>query len=127
MNSHNLANLEALINIIANSIEIFAIVNGFELILGGLSLLFIAKWSASAKLILFGFVIILCGLAVPGFINWCIAGSIHSPDLGTVQTIGLLLIVILGPLMLLALLVGIGFFPTIVAFKRKKRNRKLIL
>lgn len=116
--SSNLTNLEALLNIIANGLEIFGIAGGFGLFIGGISILFLKKWSVAVKLIVIGVVTSIIGLSAPQTINWIIASMGDA---------GIVVVALFGLVLSLVLMFGVGFLPTIVAFKRQKANRKLIL
>src|SRR5262249_41641895 len=79
---NNLANLEALLNIIANSGEILGIVIGlFHIICGVLAnpmrfaLPGIPIKLTPAGRIVFGLGVVLIGLAIPGCINWLVASA----------------------------------------------------
>jgi len=71
---NNLANLEALLNIMANGLEILSIAwGGPTMILGFMHMA--AGTQNSMKRILFGVMGITGGLATPGCINWLVASA----------------------------------------------------
>ena len=77
---NNLANLEALLNIIANGAEILGIAIGGPLAVFGIPagivmLFFKGKRWLAIPFILTGPLILLTGLAMPGFINWLVASA----------------------------------------------------
>jgi hypothetical protein len=122
-----MSNIEALLNIFANGTEIFGISLGMGLLIGALSILFLKKWSTAAKLAAAGVPVLLFALATPVVINWVVASirdfnfpaHIESPLLWFTTAV--------------CFLVALAFFligwllPTIVAFRRHKRNRVVIL
>lgn len=74
---NNLANLEALLNIIANGGEIVGIALGAINILLGLmskGMKFPFPMGCRAR-VLFGFALLVIGLAIPGSINWLVASA----------------------------------------------------
>jgi hypothetical protein len=71
---NNLANLEALLNIIANGMEILAIAwGGPTMIMGFMHMA--AGTQDSMKRVLFGAAGVTGGLATPGCINWLVASA----------------------------------------------------
>ncbi len=76
---NNLANLEALLNIIANGIEILALACGVPaclLVPVGIVLLFMkGKRIWGWAMILTGPLVVIVALAVPGVINWLVASA----------------------------------------------------
>lgn len=72
---NGLANLEALLNILANGAEIGGIFIGLPMFLRGLVAL---STKAGRLRLLFGLGFITIGLAVPGIINWLVASSRDS-------------------------------------------------
>jgi len=71
---NNLANLEALLNIIANGMEILGIAWGGPTIISGFMCM-AARTSGALKRVLFGAAGTVGGLATPGVINWLVASS----------------------------------------------------
>jgi len=77
---NNLANLEALLNILANGVEILGVAVGGPLCLfgvpAGIILLFFKgkRWFGAILLVL-GPIILGFGLATPGIINWLVASA----------------------------------------------------
>lgn len=76
---NNLANLEALLNIIANGLEILGIVFGAPtclLVPVGLVLVWMnGKRLIGAAMIIVGPTIVILGVATPGIINWLVASA----------------------------------------------------
>lgn len=71
---NNLANLEALLNIIANGMEILGIAwGGPTMIMGFMCMA--AGTTGAMKRVLFGAAGVTGGLATPGVINWLVASS----------------------------------------------------
>lgn len=71
---NNLANIEALLNIIANGLEILGIAWGGPSMMLGFMHLAAGTKDASRK-VLFGGCGVVGGLAVPGTINWLVASA----------------------------------------------------
>jgi len=112
---NNLANLTALVNIMANGCEILGIACGAPNL--------IMSWVPSAcgcpgyslKIAAASVVLIVGGLASPGLINWSVATG--GPGLAIVM--GVICVLIIGGLFLL-----LTFLPTIIAY-REDRPQKL--
>ncbi|MBX9685819.1 MAG: hypothetical protein K2X27_03900, partial [Candidatus Obscuribacterales bacterium] len=74
---NNIANLEALLNIVANGLEILGmIVGGYNFAMGavGKSMVFPFRLSSKSRLV-FGICIAIIGLVVPTSINWLLASA----------------------------------------------------
>ena len=73
---NNLANLEALLNIIANAGEILGITNGAPTFVLGIVLLTMPdrrKWGVPC--IIFSLILLIFGIGLPGLINWLVASA----------------------------------------------------
>ncbi len=120
-------NCEAILNILANGAEIFGKSVGISFLLGALSILFLKKWSIAGKLASAGLISLLLGFITPGFLIWIVA-SIHDANISMDSAEPWLLLGgILGLLLLIVAVLASWFMPTIVAFKRHRENRKLVL
>jgi hypothetical protein len=121
---NNLANIEALLNIIANGLEIMGIANVGNFFAGAV-VLFVKR-----KPLFGGIMLAMCpvsvtfGLATPGLINWLVA-SAHDANWFSSEAGGDVNFLIAAPFVLIAALIifGIGFIPAIVAFRRKSEYR----
>ncbi|MBU6450760.1 MAG: VWA domain-containing protein [Cyanobacteria bacterium REEB67] len=69
---NNLANLEAMLNILANFLEILGIACGGTLIMLGFKSGSEGKLAAT-KIVLFGLLLVASGIACPGVINWLVS------------------------------------------------------
>jgi hypothetical protein len=77
---NNLANLEALLNIIANLLEITFVLAGFVFLCYGFAITKAVSWVFSRiasisplKQVAIGVSLVVIGLAIPGVINWFVA------------------------------------------------------
>jgi hypothetical protein len=77
---NNLANLEALLNIIANLGELGALISGIGLVVHGIMNKAVVKLGEDVELgpggrIAFGAILMVAGLALPGILNWFVASA----------------------------------------------------
>ncbi|HEY9788716.1 MAG TPA: hypothetical protein V6D17_25230 [Candidatus Obscuribacterales bacterium] len=79
---NNLANLEALLNIITNLVEMSCLITGFAAILHGTlhrkvirQIYGLPLDATPGKRILFGIALIVAGLVTPGMVNWFVASA----------------------------------------------------
>lgn len=117
-----------LCNLVALSVSTTGLSICVVFLIGAVTILFLKKWAASAKLAAVGAIAMALSYAVSGALN---AGLIaHSP--GNITNSGpdieahwfvLLLIVILTA----AAFISAYILPSVVAFRRNKRSRKTIL
>ncbi len=114
---------EALINIFEQGTEIFGIATGIGFAIGAISILFLGKFSVAAKLIMIAIPAFIIGIIAPDLIPWSIA-SLRDANIPMIPLCWIIGIV--GTLGVIIFAVITGFLPTIVAFRRNKRNRKLI-
>jgi Ca-activated chloride channel homolog len=70
---NNMANLEAMLNILANFLEILGIACGGTLVVLGFKSGSEGKLAAT-KIVLFGLLLVASGVACPGVINWLLSG-----------------------------------------------------
>lgn len=116
MADHTLSNVEALLNIGANLSEILGIAGGMTGLLWGWMPAAGGLKGYSKRLTLFGLLILVVGLAVPGIINWLVAVNIG--------------VAILAGLVLTLVCVGMGgylyFAPFWLADATKHPNRTWI-
>lgn len=116
---NNLANLEALLNIFANSLEIWGITGSGSFFFGSIVAFVRKHWIVGGLLLFFTPFMLVGGLATPGVINWIIESARDSSNMDTVA-----------PLMALAVAVvwficvfGVGFFPAIYAMIHKHSHK----
>jgi hypothetical protein len=110
--------LETLLNIYCNGSEIFGKSLGLGFLLGAISLLFLKEKTNAIKLAIAGVLYLLWGLSTIPLVQWLAANS-PSIILGAFSVLACLFL-------LCAVLIGY-FLPTLVAFKRSKPNKKLLL
>jgi hypothetical protein len=80
---NNLANLEALLNIIANGGEILGLACGCKIFPCGIALLFLPERRFLGAILAFGGLVIgTGGLALPGIINWLVQSARDANLLG---------------------------------------------
>lgn len=117
-----LANLEALLNIIANSVEILSFAFQPEFFLGAIAIFVRKRWRLGLALLGSSFVLAIVGLATPGFFNWFIASGRDADalELG----VGLCAIFAFAWSIYFCSLL---FVPSILAFKSDYSRKKLIL
>lgn len=72
---NNLANLEALLNIIANGVEILCIAIGGPVLIGGFVTLIARRNCFGVVMIGVGSSMVTFGLAFPGILNWLVASA----------------------------------------------------
>ena len=73
---NNLANLEALLNIIANGAEIMGVTNGIPtLLLAGVLLTLPDRRKWARWFFVLGFFLLIGGLSTPGLINWLLSDA----------------------------------------------------
>jgi len=120
--------VEAALNIFANSGEICGVAVGMLFLLGAISILLLKKWAIAAKLAGAGLSMILGGIALVWFVNLLVFVLFHELHVATADAEPWLIGLGYGGF---ALVVAFGlisfFFPTIVAARKSKQNRKLIL
>lgn len=72
----DMANLEALLNIIANGMEIWGLSSGIPMFALGITLLFLRdRRMLSVVFLVLGPILTMGGLAIPGIINWLVASA----------------------------------------------------
>lgn len=114
---NNLANLEALLNIMANSLEIYGIASTGSFFAGAIIMFIMKKpWFGVVMLILCP-VSVTFGLAAPGVINWLVA-SLRDANMEDQFYLAFIPV-----LFALLAAVVIGFIPSMIAFKRKHEHR----
>lgn len=121
---NNLANLEALLNIIANGIEILGIANVGSYFVGAIIAFIRRRMILGTLLVLLCPVSLIGGLAAPGVINWLVASArdanlTESPEAMAVMLIPMVVCAF-------AFLLAVGFIPAIVAFRAKHEQRWII-
>lgn len=111
---NNLANIEALLNIMANGCEILGIASGAPSALLSWIPFACGCYGYSLKLFFASLALVIVGLAVPGCVNWAVATGGPGLGLGVAAICSL----ITGALVLL-----VFFYPTIIAFRRQHKDR----
>jgi len=126
MQPTNIPNVEAFLNICANTTEILGVRNGAMFIVASLLLVFLKEWKASRNWFLLGFGTLILGLGTPNILNW----MIPKPDPAAGES-GLILIpVVVGAVMaLVALVVSLGvlYVPVYIAKRRGKERLDWII
>lgn len=114
---NELANLEALLNIMANGLEIYGIASTGSFFAGAIIMFIMRKPLYGVIMLIACPVSVTLGLATPGVINWLVA-SLRDANMEDQFYLAFI------PL-LFALLatVVIGFIPSMIAFKRKHEHR----
>lgn len=121
---NNLANLEALLNIVANSVEIMGIASVGSFFVGAIIAFVRHRPILGAMLLVLCPVSLIGGLGTPGVINWLVASArdanlFDQPEQAMLMAIPIIIVV-------LAVLLGIGFIPAIIAFRANHEHKWII-
>ena len=117
---NNLANLEALLNIIANSVEIMGIANVGSFFIGAIIAFVCKRPILGAILLVLCPVSITVGLATPGVINWVVASARDAQVLDSTTSFMIAIPLVLS---LALAAIAIGFIPAILAFRSRHQYR----
>src|SRR5205823_6266221 len=116
---------EALSNIFAKCFEIAGIQYGIWLFMAGVFLLFTKRKEIAGRMLIIGILLAVLGFAMPGILV-LIANAIHPGD-GGVAEILFWAITIIGLIVLIPAYIVTYFLPSIIAFKRTKDNRTMLV
>ena len=117
----NLANLEAVLNIIANTTEIWGISSVGNFFFAAIGAFVLKRMKLGGIMIALCPVLLTYGLAAPGIINWI---AVSARDAQFEAATGVLAVV--SALVLVVLLMGVGFTPALIAAKRDHPHKWVI-
>lgn len=121
---NSLANMEALLNIVANGIEIWGIGSVGNFFAGAIICFVLKRPVFGAICVILCPVSLVFGLGTPGMINWLVASARDANLFEGPNATSFLIPIILLPVVVV---LAIGFIPAVIAFRRNHQHRFAIL